>query len=519
MGGGPYCGTHTGFTDPVTGKPCKKTAYSKITGLSCSFCANLKYADKSRGKKTQSSSSTTFLFYNVGDTCYPAESFTVVGNHNRGSTTRFKIPFPVLSAHLPDGELKEKARAKWDEGQSPNAKSSAASKARAKGDPNAPLVQVFQRKESCGGIEKKCIERGCEEHAYYGITGLRCPQHVVDTYGEWDPIDNVWWLHIPGTSYHGMAFRSCGNIIIGDFVFLVYDTDGVGKEVGGARYKKLEQSFTSARAKRKGYNTKSTERRREKRSADTDGVRQPPATPEFLKRNVVPKDLSNFRGWNEDTDVFNSSKGRVGGTDGRLERNEEFRNMIQQSSCPTFLVPEEEEDDDEDGIITRVGRSLRMKDFTSGFLKGLWEMDYCQPCSEREALDVELGDHEVMYNLKGRMFQNKGGGKRIGTQGGQFSVGRFWGKGWIDMVRQGKLAISSHISPRELQRYLTNFGLNRKDHVVKPNFTSHLTRRKYTKKRYAERKARKELAKEGDEYECLVADYFVSISCTCNCRV
>ena len=107
----------------------------------------------------------------------------------------------------------------------------------------------------------------------------------------------------------------------------------------------------------------------------------------------------------------------------------------------------------------------------------------------------------------------------FGFLGGQFAVGRFRGIGWIDMVRQGKLAISSDIVKHDLQRYLTNFGLNRKDHVVKPNFTSHITLRKYQKKWKAERNARKEWAEEDDEFECLVADYLVSISCTCNCRV
>ena len=514
MGGGPYCHTHTGFTDTVTGEKCKKTCINGITGLSCSFCANLKYADKSKGKTPNGGRGTTFFFYNVGDTCYPAEAYTVYNEYRDCTTTKYRIPFEVLSAHLPDGELKEKARAKYEGKES--AKLKAASKARVNGDPDAPPVQVFQRKESCDGIEKKCIEHKCKKRAYYDVIGLRCTGCVVDIYGEWDPIDNVWWLHIPGTDYRGMAFPCGGNIVIGDFVFLVYDTDGVGKDVGCARYKKLEESFTSTRARVHKNNTKSTERRREKRSADADGVTHLPASPEFLKKNVVPKDLSNFQGWNEKTDVCNSSKGRVGGTDGRLQYNEEFRNMIQKCSCPTFLVPKE----DEDGM----GRSLEMKDFLSGFLVGQWEMDYCQPCTEQEALDVELGDHEVMYDLLGRMFQNKGGGQRIGKLGGKFCVGRFRGIGWIDMVRRGELAISSDISPLELQRYLTNFGLNRKDHVLKPNFTSHLTRRKWMKKRNAERKARKESGESGeaeeyDEYECLVADYLVSIPCTCNCRV
>ena len=500
MGGGPYCGTHTGFTDPVTGKPCKKAAYGNIAGLSCSSHANEEYADKSRGKTP--GTNPCYLSYSVEGTYYPAVSYTVVGNHNGGSTTRYRIPFEVLSAHLPDGDKKEKARTKY-EGQTPRAQSTAATRAREKGDTNAPPVQVFQRKESCGGIKCKCIEHGCEELAAHGIVGLRCAQHVVDTYGEWDPFEKVWWLHIPGTDYYGMAFKNGANIVIGDFVFFVYDTDGVGVEVGGARYKQLEESFNSYRKKRQERQAK----RRGLRDAHADGVTQPPASPEFLKRNVVPKNLSNFQGWDEDIDVCNSSKGRVGGADGRLVDNEEFRNLNQKRSCPKFLVPLH----DKHGNPTRLGRALEMKDFLSGFLKGHYEMDYCQPCSEREALDVELGDHEVMHHLKGRMFQNKGGGQRFGFRSGQFCVGRFRGIGWIDMVRRGELAISSDISPCELQRYLTNFGLNRKDHVLKPNFTSHLTYRAYLKKRYAERKARKEWSKEDDEFECLVADYLVSI--------
>ena len=457
------------------GPLCKNQTYRKVAGVGCLDCINNVYADKSSGVIHQGKG-VLYKKYRVGDEVFSiASEFKPSG---RGTKRYYFIPSAVATAHITNDATREQVKARYL--GNPLAVSSSGYHARSRGDADAPAPRMVQRQYgSCQGIQSKCINETCTRSSHLRIVGLMCSTCALDdAVVEKNPIPGregtAWLVTIPNTQFVGIAAVMGSGITFDEFAFLVYSHS----IPNSPEWVRLKNKWIQRKEKMKSDAAASAriQRRQQEGENTTDQV---PASEAFISKNVPTKITALFPGFDESQDFVNASKGRSGGVDGRLVRNEELGNLISKVRNPKVLVP------NEDG---NTGRSLFMKDFMEkGILYGTYQFRYSERANEWATLDVEQRLHILMKDLDGRMFDRIGGGQRVGTRPGNFQVGSFHGIGWVGLIKSGKLVLSSHMSGQMNKYYRENFGFD-DDHFRHPDFDAHLVYRAYLKKRRLERK-------------------------------
>lgn len=478
----------------------------------CLSCINNSYADRDSGYNTSTGSAKIYNIYIVkGVTYKPISTKERVATSTRTPRTIFVVPFEAVAAHLTDPVKIAALRAEYESGNEAYYQRLAESRSRARGDDDAPpprQVQLPNRPAgSCFGIRVKCTVPNCLRSAHYRVPGGRCGEHVVNEFGE--PIDNVegaWLLSIPDTEHTGVAYKIReGVYVITNPVFVFH-----GHAVEGSdQWKKLVQQWKSGVKLSKAC-AEAAKLLRQQSNLRTGP--QKAASAEFIARNVPPAITGLFPEFDSSNSVCHSSKGKkkdVNDSRSRLcmEKGEELRHLIDKRSCPLFLVPLLTENSlgehipivDDEG--RALGRALVSSDFFgNGLLAGTWAMWYSDICTEQEALDVEKGHHELMKVLPGTLVGNIGGGQRFGRKEGEFLAAAFCGIGWMKMVEDGVLGLNKDMRAKKLEGFLSNFGLNSRDHVLQPDFDNHLRFREYLRKRDRARRLRKKMEEE-DEVE------------------